>query len=41
MPDLQAEDLTMFNLTADSWNDVDDPGSALLAQLNSLGMDAG
>ncbi|WP_372572754.1 hypothetical protein [Ruegeria jejuensis] len=38
---VQAEDLTLSNLTADNWNSVDDPGSALLAQLQSLGMDLG
>ena len=37
--DLQAEDLTMANLTAPDWNPILDPDSALIADLIGLGFD--
>ena len=36
---LQAEDLKLENLTADSWNSVLDDGSELISQFIDLGMD--
>ncbi|PHO03759.1 hypothetical protein CSC82_09235 [Rhodobacteraceae bacterium 4F10] len=38
---LQAEDLSMQNLTANDWNQILDPTSALVLQLQDLGMDLG
>lgn len=38
---VQAEDLSLANLTADSWNTITDPNSALVQSLADLGMDLG
>ena len=35
---VQAEDLTSANLTAESWNTITEPGSALILELEALGM---
>ncbi|WP_171095559.1 MULTISPECIES: hypothetical protein [unclassified Ruegeria] len=36
--DVQAEDLNLGNLTADDWNSIDEANSALVNQLEALGM---
>jgi hypothetical protein len=38
---IQAEDLSMQNLTANDWNQILDPTSALVLQLQDLGLDLG
>ncbi|CUK18059.1 hypothetical protein RUE5091_04195 [Ruegeria denitrificans] len=38
LQDIQAEDLNLGNLTADDWNSIDEANSALVSQLEALGM---
>ncbi len=38
LQDIQAEDLNLGNLTANDWNSIDEANSALLSQLEALGM---
>ncbi|MBC6408721.1 MAG: hypothetical protein GDA40_11795 [Rhodobacteraceae bacterium] len=38
---LQAEELTMANLTVDDWNSITDPNSGLIATLIDLDFDLG
>jgi hypothetical protein len=38
LQDIQAEDLSLGNLTADDWNSIDEANSALVGQLEALGM---
>ncbi|CAD0186985.1 hypothetical protein RUESEDTHA_03896 [Ruegeria sp. THAF57] len=38
LKDVQAEDLSLGNLTADVWNTIDEANSALVSQLENLGM---
>ncbi|MFA3920960.1 hypothetical protein [Ruegeria hyattellae] len=38
LQDIQTEDLSLGNLTADDWNSIDEANSALVGQLEALGM---